>query len=125
MVAGIDCYYQIARCFRDEGLRSDRQPEFTQLDLETSFMNESQIMDLVETLIRKLFSELLDVSLPDPFPRMSYEEAIECFGVDRPDLRNPLRLIQSGLFLKSVDFQVFSTPANDADSRVAVLCEHM
>ncbi|MBP6103807.1 MAG: aspartate--tRNA ligase [Gammaproteobacteria bacterium] len=122
MVAGIDRYYQIARCFRDEGLRSDRQPEFTQLDLETSFMNESQIMDLVETLIRKLFSELLDVSLPDPFPRMSYEEAIECFGVDRPDLRNPLRLIEVADLLKSVDFQVFSTPANDADSRVAVLC---
>lgn len=121
MVAGVDRYYQIARCFRDEDLRADRQPEFTQLDLETSFMDESAIMDLVETLIRKLFVELLGVQLADPFPRISYEEAMEQFGVDRPDLRNPLRLTEVSDLLKSVDFQVFSAAANDPQSRIAVL----
>lgn len=121
MVAGVDRYYQIARCFRDEDLRADRQPEFTQLDLETSFMDESAIMDLVETLIRKLFVELLGVQLLDPFPRISYEEAMEQFGVDRPDLRNPLRLTEVSDLLKSVDFQVFSAAANDPQSRIAVL----
>jgi aspartyl-tRNA synthetase len=121
MVAGVDRYYQIARCFRDEDLRADRQPEFTQLDLETSFMDESAIMDLVETLIRTLFAELLGVQLPNPFPRISYEEAMEQFGVDRPDLRNPLRLTEVSDLLKSVDFQVFHAAANDPQSRIAVL----
>ncbi len=121
MVAGVDRYYQIARCFRDEDLRADRQPEFTQLDLETSFIDESAIMDLVENLIRKLFVELLGVQLPDPFPRISYEEAMEQFGVDRPDLRNPLRLTEVSDLLKLVDFQVFSAAANDPQSRIAVL----
>ena len=121
MVAGVDRYYQIARCFRDEDLRADRQPEFTQLDLETSFMDESAIMELVETLIRKLFAELLHVQLPDPFPRLSYDEAMECYGVDRPDLRNPLVFSEVADLMRTVAFEAFSVPANHPNSRVAVL----
>ncbi len=122
MMSGFDRYYQIARCFRDEDLRADRQPEFTQLDLETSFMNEEGIMDLVEKMIRKLFLELLNISLPDPFPRMTHREAMERFGIDRPDLRNPLELVEISDLVQDVEFKVFSGPAQDREGRVAALC---
>lgn len=122
MVSGMDRYYQIARCFRDEDLRADRQPEFTQLDVETSFMDEEGVMKIMEGLIRKLFLELLDVQLPNPFPRMTYREAMTRFGIDRPDLRNPLELIDVADLMQEVEFKVFSGPANDKDSRVAALC---
>lgn len=122
MVAGMDRYYQIARCFRDEDLRADRQPEFTQLDIETSFMDEEGIMQLMEGLIRKLFLELLKIELPDPFPRMSYREAMDRFGIDRPDMRNPLELVEVSDLVQDVEFKVFSGPANDKNGRVAALC---
>lgn len=122
MMSGFDRYYQIARCFRDEDLRADRQPEFTQLDIETSFMNEEGIMDLVESMIRKLFLELLNISLPDPFPRMTHREAMERFGIDRPDLRNPLELVEISDLVQDVEFKVFSGPAQDREGRVAALC---
>lgn len=122
MVAGMDRYYQIARCFRDEDLRADRQPEFTQLDIETSFMNEDGIMKIMEELIRQLFKELLEIHLPNPFPRMTYREAMARFGIDRPDLRNPLELVEIADLLQDVEFKVFAAPANDKDSRVAALC---
>lgn len=122
MVAGMDRYYQIARCFRDEDLRADRQPEFTQLDIETSFMDEEGIMQLMEGLIRKLFLELLKIELPDPFPRMSYREAMDRFGIDRPDMRNPLELVEVNDLVQDVEFKVFSGPANDKNGRVAALC---
>ena len=96
MMGGVDRYYQIARCFRDEDLRADRQPEFTQLDIETAFTDEDDIMSLTETMVRKLFRDVLDVSLPDPFPRMSYAECMLRFGTDRPDLRIPLELVDLG-----------------------------
>ncbi len=122
MMSGMDRYYQIARCFRDEDLRADRQPEFTQLDIETSFMDEEAIMQLVETLIRKLFLELLNIALPDPFPRLTYREAIDRFGIDRPDLRNPLELVEISDLVQDVEFKVFSSPAKDKEGRVAALC---
>lgn len=121
MMAGMDRYYQIVRCFRDEDLRADRQPEFTQLDIETSFLNEEEIQLLMETMIRGLFSELLNIQLPNPFPRMSYAEAMSRFGSDKPDLRIPLELIDVGDLMKKVDFKVFSGPANDPHGRVAAL----
>jgi aspartyl-tRNA synthetase len=121
MMAGMERYYQIARCFRDEDLRADRQPEFTQLDIETSFLDEQQIMDLVEGMIRQLFDETLGVSLPDPFPRMTYAEAITRYGSDKPDLRIPLVLVDVADLVKACDFKVFSGPANDPKGRVAVL----
>ncbi len=121
MMGGLDRYYQIVRCFRDEDLRADRQPEFTQLDIETSFMNEDQIMALMETMLRKLFSEVLEVALPNPIPRMTYAEAMSRFGVDKPDLRIPLELVDLGDLMKNVDFKVFSGAANDPKSRVAAL----
>jgi len=121
MMAGMDRYYQIVRCFRDEDLRADRQPEFTQLDIETSFLGEDQIMQLMESMIRSLFKEVLDVDLPNPFPRMDYQEAVNRFGIDRPDLRNPLQLVEVGDLLRDADFKVFSGPANDPDGRVAAL----
>ena len=121
MMSGMDRYYQIARCFRDEDLRADRQPEFTQLDVEMSFVDESDVMDLMENLIRQLFAKVLDVTLPDAFPRMHYREAIARFGSDRPDLRNPLELTEIGDLMKSVSFKVFAQPANDARGRVAAL----
>ena len=121
MVAGIDRYYQIVRCFRDEDLRADRQPEFTQLDLETSFLNENDIMDLMENLICHIFKETLGVDLETPFFRMSYKEAMNRFGVDRPDLRNPLELLEIADLMQDVEFKVFADPAKDLDSRVAVL----
>jgi len=121
MIAGMDRYYQIVRCFRDEDLRADRQPEFTQLDIETSFLNENDITSLTEEMIDLLFKKVLDIKLPSPFPRMSYQEAMNRYGSDRPDIRNPLELINVGDLMKTVDFKVFSGPANMEDSRVAAL----
>jgi len=121
MMSGMDRYYQIARCFRDEDLRADRQPEFTQLDIEASFMHEDDIMSLTETMVRNLFMEVLDVVLPDPFPRISYAESMQRFGTDRPDLRIPLELVDLGDVMKAVEFKVFSGPANDPDGRIAAL----
>ena len=120
MVSGVDRYYQIAKCFRDEDLRADRQPEFTQVDLEASFIDEEGIMYLTEGLVSNLFKELLDLELPD-FPRMSYAEAMDRFGSDKPDLRNPLELVEVSDLLKEVEFKVFSGPANDPKGRVAAL----
>ena len=121
MMSGMDRYYQIVRCFRDEDLRADRQPEFTQLDIETSFMQEADITDLMEKMIRELFAEILDVQFPDPFPRMTYAEAVQRFGTDRPDLRNPLELVEVSDLLRDVEFKVFSGPANMDNGRVAAL----
>ncbi len=121
MMSGIDRYYQIVRCFRDEDLRADRQPEFTQLDVEMSFCDENGVMDLMEGLVRKVFAQVLEIALPDPFPRMAYHEAMERFGTDRPDLRNPLELTEISDLMKSVSFKVFSEPANDDLGRVAAL----
>lgn len=121
MMSGFDRYYQIVRCFRDEDLRADRQPEFTQLDLEMSFIDEADIQVLMEDLIRKLFKETLNVELPNPFPRMTYAEAIRRFGSDKPDMRVPLELVDIADLVKSVDFKVFSGPANDPNGRVAAL----
>jgi aspartyl-tRNA synthetase len=121
MMSGMDRYYQIVRCFRDEDLRADRQPEFTQLDVEMSFVDENDVMDLMENLVRQLFAKVLGVALPAAFPRMHYREAIARFGSDRPDLRNPLELTEIGDLMKSVSFKVFAQPANDARGRVAAL----
>ncbi len=121
MIAGFDRYYQVVRCFRDEDLRADRQPEFTQLDLETSFLDEHAIMDLTEGLIREVFSQALGVDLPDPFPRLTYAEVMRRFGSDRPDLRNPLELVDVGDLMRGVEFKVFAGPANDPRGRVAAL----
>jgi aspartyl-tRNA synthetase len=121
MVAGIDRYYQVARCFRDEDLRADRQPEFTQLDIEMSFITEKDIQNIVEGLTRKLFAEMLNVTFGEPFPHMTYAESMRRFGTDRPDLRNPLELVDIGDLLREVEFKVFSGPANDPRCRVAAL----
>jgi aspartyl-tRNA synthetase len=121
MMSGMDRYYQIVRCFRDEDLRADRQPEFTQLDIETSFMSEEEITALTEELMRSLFKQVLDVDLPSPFPRMTYAEAMHRFGSDRPDLRNPLELVDLSDVMKEVEFKVFSGPANMTNGRVAAL----
>lgn len=121
MMSGLDRYYQIARCFRDEDLRADRQPEFTQIDIEASFVGQQEIMSITESMIRDLFDETLDIKLPGPFPTMSYAESVERFGTDRPDMRIPLELVEVGDLLTDVDFKVFSGPANDAGSRVAAL----
>lgn len=120
MVAGLDRYYQIAKCFRDEDLRADRQPEFTQIDIETSFLDEDQIMSIAENMIREVFKTHLDVELP-AFPRMTYEEAVRRFGIDRPDMRIPLELVDIADLMKDVEFKVFNAPANDPASRVVVL----
>ena len=120
MMSGIDRYYQIARCYRDEDLRADRQPEFTQVDIEASFVDQNEIMRLTEELFKSLWKNLLDIELED-FPVLSWVDAIRDFGVDRPDLRNPLRLIDINDLMGSVDFQVFKEPANDPDSRVVAL----
>lgn len=121
MMSGVDKYYQIVRCFRDEDLRIDRQPEFTQLDLEMSFIDENQIQALMENLLIKLFKGLLNIDLPQPFPRMTYQEAMLRYGSDKPDLRIPLELTEISDLMKKVDFQVFSAAANDPDGRVAAL----
>jgi aspartyl-tRNA synthetase len=120
MVAGIDRYYQIAKCFRDEDLRADRQPEFTQIDIETSFMDEEGIMTVMERMIRGIFQKHLDVDLGD-FPRMTWTEAMRRFGSDKPDLRNDLEFTDIADLMKDVDFKVFSGPANDPASRVIAL----
>ena len=121
MMSGMDRYYQIARCFRDEDLRADRQPEFTQLDIEVSFMTEDELMAIMETMIRKLFRDVQGVELPDPFPRLTYAEAMRRFGSDRPDLRVPLELIDVGDLMTGVDFKVFAEPAQDPEGRVVAL----
>lgn len=121
MVSGFERYYQIARCFRDEDLRSDRQPEFTQLDMEMSFMEEPEIMGLCESMIRSLFKTVLDADLPDPFPKLSYRESMLRFGTDRPDLRIGLELTELTDVMKAVEFKVFANPANNPDGRVAAL----
>ncbi len=121
MMAGMDRYYQIVRCFRDEDLRADRQPEFTQIDVEMSFINEEQIMNLMEDMIRELFAQVLEVPLHSPFPRMTYVEAVARFGIDRPDLRIPLELVELKDVMGAVDFKVFSAPANDPNGRVVAL----
>lgn len=120
MMSGFDRYYQIVKCFRDEDLRADRQPEFTQLDIETSFLNQEEIMQLMEGLIRHLFKELKDIDLPE-FPRMPYAEAMERYGSDKPDLRMDTELVTVDELVKDVEFKVFAGPANDDKSRVAAL----
>ncbi len=121
MMSGMDRYYQIVRCFRDEDLRADRQPEFTQLDIETSFLGEDQLMGLMEDMMRGLFQDVLGVDLPKPFPRMDYDEAMHRYGSDKPDLRNPLELVDVGDLMRGVEFKVFSGPACDPHGRVAAL----
>jgi len=121
MIGGLERYYQIARCFRDEDLRADRQPEFTQLDMEMSFVDEDDVMGLVEDMFRALFDRVLGVALPDPFPRMSYAEAMERYGTDRPDLRIPLELVEIADLVRESGFKVFAGPAQDPAGRVAVL----
>ena len=121
MMSGMDRYYQIVRCFRDEDLRADRQPEFTQLDVEMSFIDEEHIMSLMEQMIRDVFKGALGAELPDPFPHMSHDEAIRRFGSDRPDLRCPLELVDVADLMQDVEFKVFSGPAKAADGRVAAL----
>ena len=120
MVAGMDKYYQIAKCFRDEDLRADRQPEFTQIDIEASFINEEDIMGVAEGMARKLFKDLLGIEF-GPFPRMPYSEAMSRFGSDKPDLRIPLELVDVGDLMRQVDFKVFSGPAHDPKGRVVAL----
>ncbi len=121
MVAGMERYYQIVRCFRDEDLRADRQPEFTQLDLEMSFIEEQDVQQLIENLLRGLFKSVLDVDFPNPFPRLTYQEAMLRFGVDKPDLRIPLELTELTDILREVEFKVFREAARDPDGRVAAL----
>ena len=120
MVSGMDRYYQIAKCFRDEDLRADRQPEFTQIDVELSFTDEEEIMSINEKMIRQVFQQVLDVELGD-FPRMPYSEAMVKYGSDKPDLRIPLELVEIKDLMTEVDFKVFSGPANDPKGRVAAL----
>lgn len=120
MVSGFDRYYQIAKCFRDEDLRADRQPEFTQIDIETSFMDDEQIMSVTEKMIRQLFSELKGVELGE-FPRMPFAEAMRKYGSDKPDLRIPLELVEIKDLLTDIDFKVFAGPANDPKCRVTAL----
>jgi aspartyl-tRNA synthetase len=121
MVSGFDRYYQIVRCFRDEDLRADRQPEFTQLDIETSFLSRDDIMALTEGLVRKLFQDVLGQPLPEPFPRMTYAEAMRRYASDKPDLRIPLELVDVADLVRDSEFKVFSGPAAAADGRVAAL----
>ena len=120
MASGFERYYQFAKCFRDEDLRADRQPEFTQLDIESSFVDASEIINLVTEMIKKVFKESLDIDLGD-FPVLSYSEAIDLYGIDKPDLRNPLTFIEVKDLFKDSDFKVFSEPANDEESRIAAL----
>jgi aspartyl-tRNA synthetase len=121
MMAGYDRYYQIVRCFRDEDLRAERQPEFTQLDIETSFLSEEQIMQLMEALIRSIFKTVLGDDLPNPFPRMTYAEAMRRYASDKPDLRIPLELVDVADLVKDSEFKVFSGPAANPDGRVVAL----
>jgi aspartyl-tRNA synthetase len=121
MMSGMDRYYQITRCFRDEDLRADRQPEFTQLDIETSFVKEEQVMQMMEEMMRNVFAKVLEEQLPDPFPRMTHAQAMNRYGSDKPDLRIDLELVEVADLLIDVEFKVFSGPANDPHSRVAAL----
>ncbi len=121
MISGFDRYYQIVRCFRDEDLRADRQPEFTQLDIETSFLDQAQIQELMEGLVRFLFKQVLGADLPNPLPRMSYAEAMRRYGSDKPDLRIALELVDVGDLVQGCDFKVFAGPAADPRGRVAAL----
>ena len=121
MVAGYDRYFQLTKCFRDEDLRADRQPEFTQVDLETSFLGEEEIMGLVEGMIRDMMKRAQDVDLPTAFPRMTYDEAMNRYGSDKPDMRVTLEIVDVGDAMKDVAFKVFSGPANDPKGRVAAL----
>jgi aspartyl-tRNA synthetase len=121
MISGFDRYYQIVRCFRDEDLRADRQPEFTQLDIETSFLDQSQIQELMEGLVRHLFKQVLNVELPNPMARMSYAEAMRRYGSDKPDLRVPLELVDVADLVQGSDFKVFAGPAADPRGRVTAL----
>ena len=122
MMSGMDRYYQVTRCFRDEDLRADRQPEFTQLDIETSFLEEEQLMNIMEEMIRGVFARVLEEQLPNPFPRMTHAEAMNRYGSDKPDLRIDLELVEVADVLTEVDFKVFSGPAKDPNSRVTALC---
>lgn len=121
MMGGVDRYYQVARCFRDEDLRADRQPEFTQLDIEMSFVEEKDVMEMMEQMIREVFQEQIDVALPEVFPQMTYADSMEKYGVDRPDLRIPLELVEVSDLVDSIDFKVFSGPAKDPKGRVVAL----
>ena len=121
MMSGFERYYQIVKCFRDEDLRADRQPEFTQLDVETSFMNEGEITSLMEEMVRGLFKEVSNITLTKKFPSITYDDAIKLYGVDRPDLRIPLQLVDMNETMKGVEFKVFSGPANSEKGRVAAL----
>ena len=121
MMSGFDRYYQIVRCFRDEDLRADRQPEFTQLDIEMSFVDQDSVMSKMEALMRFVFKKVMDIALPDEFPRMSYAEAMHRFGSDKPDLRIPMELIDISDLMTNVEFKVFSGPAQDKEGRVAAL----
>jgi aspartyl-tRNA synthetase len=121
MMSGMDKYYQIVKCFRDEDLRADRQPEFTQIDIETTFLDADGVMAIAERMIRELFVKMLDVDLGD-FPRMTYADAMRLYGSDKPDLRNPLQLIDVAGIMADVEFKVFSGPANDPTGRVAMIC---
>jgi aspartyl-tRNA synthetase len=121
MMSGFDRYYQIVRCFRDEDLRADRQPEFTQLDIETSFLTRDEIMGLMESLVRKLFKDVLGQSLPESFPRMTYDEAMRRYASDKPDLRISLELVDVADLVQDCEFKVFSGPSADPDGRVAAL----
>ena len=121
MIAGFDRYYQIVRCFRDEDLRADRQPEFTQLDVETSFLAQADIMALMEALVRHCFGEVLGVALPDPFPRLTFAEAMRRYGSDKPDLRIALELVDVADLVRECEFKVFAAPAQDPEGRVAAL----
>jgi len=122
MMSGLDRYYQIVRCFRDEDLRADRQPEFTQLDIEMSFVDEAAVTRTVEGLIRHIFKETMEIDLPETFPRMTYADAMHRFGSDKPDLRIDLELIEVADLMSSVEFKVFAGPASDPEGRVAALC---
>jgi len=121
MMSGFERYYQIVKCFRDEDLRADRQPEFTQLDVETSFMNEDEITSLMEEMIRGLFKEVGSINLPSKFPTITYADAIKLYGIDRPDMRIPLQMVDVNDIMKDVEFKVFSGPANSNKGRVAAL----
>jgi aspartyl-tRNA synthetase len=121
MIAGFEKYYQIVRCFRDEDLRADRQPEFTQLDMELSFVDEETIYGLVEDMLCELFTAIAGVELPKPFPRMKYQEAMSRYGSDKPDLRIPLELVTVSELFTEVEFKVFNGPANDPQGRIAAL----
>lgn len=121
MMSGMDRYYQVVRCFRDEDLRADRQPEFTQIDIETSFVEEEQLMNMMEDMMRSIFAKVLEQQLPNPFPRISHAEAMSRYGSDKPDLRIDLELVEVADVLTDVDFKVFSGPAKDPNSRVTAL----